>query len=83
MPADWIHQSTSPSEHNKEYGLLWWIIGEPDAPGYRASGRGGQTITVLPESRAVIVYLANVQPDREINDIAIEPLDNVFVAAFR
>jgi CubicO group peptidase (beta-lactamase class C family) len=82
VPADWIHQSTSPSEHNEEYGLLWWIIGEPDGPGYAASGRGEQSIIVLPKSRAVIVYLANVQPDREINETAIEPLDNVFVTAF-
>jgi CubicO group peptidase (beta-lactamase class C family) len=66
VPADWIQQSTSPSEHNEEYGMLWSILGEPDGPGYRASGRGGQGITVLPKSRAVMVYLSTVQPDREI-----------------
>jgi len=82
VPVDWIRQSTSPSEHNEEYGLLWWIIGEPDGPGYAASGRGGQAIIVLPESRAVIVYMASVQPDMEISDTAIEPLNDVLFTAF-
>ena len=63
VPVDWIQQSTSPSEHNEEYGLLWWIIAEPDGPGYAAWGRGGQAIIVLPKSRAVIVSMASVQPD--------------------
>ena len=83
VPSDWIHQSTSPSEYNEEYGLLWWILGEPDGPGYAASGRGWQSIIVLPKSRAVIVYLANVQSDREISETAIEPLNNVLFTAFR
>ena len=37
----------------------------------------------LPKSRAVMVYLSNVQPDREITPADIGLLDNVFVAAFR
>ena len=46
-------------------------------------GRGGQSIIVLPKSRAVIVYLANVQPDSEINETAIKPLRHVLFTAFR
>ena len=82
VPADWIQQSTAPSTLNEEYGLLWWILGEPEGPGYAASGHGGQHIMVLPRSRAVIVYLSDVQPDSEIITKTLEPLDNVFVAAF-
>ena len=70
-------------ELNEEYGLLWWIIGEPDGPGYCASGLGEQSITVLPKSRAVIVYLSNMQPDSEITEAAMKPLDNVLFTAFR
>ena len=80
--ADWIQQSTAPSAHNPEYGLLWWILGEPDGPGYTAAGAGEQHITVLPKSRAVIVYLANVQPGSEITAEDVKPLNDVFVAAF-
>jgi CubicO group peptidase (beta-lactamase class C family) len=88
VPAAWIHQSTSPSTFqtkiggpsDDEYGLLWWVIGEPKQAGYYATGRGGQRIVVLPKSRAVIVYLTDVQPDSEIYDL--EPLDNVFISAF-
>ena len=62
VPADWIQQSTAPSTLNPEYGLFWWIIGEPEGPGYTAAGAGGQRITVLPKSRAVIVYLSDMRP---------------------
>jgi CubicO group peptidase (beta-lactamase class C family) len=82
VPADWIGQSTSPSAHNPDYGLLWWILGEPDGPGYVALGRGGQQITVLTKSRAVIVYLSEVRPDSEITAEDVKPLNDVFVAAF-
>ena len=43
-----------------------------------ALGFGGQLTVVLPKSRAVIVYLTDVQPDSEVD--ALEPLDNVFVS---
>ena len=38
VPADWIQQSTAPSTLNPDYGLLWWILGEPEGPGYIAAG---------------------------------------------
>jgi CubicO group peptidase (beta-lactamase class C family) len=82
VPADWIQQSTSPSTLNHEYGLLWWILGEPHGPGYAALGRGGQHITVLPKSQAVIVYLSKVQMGSEIDINDLEPLATVFDAAF-
>jgi CubicO group peptidase (beta-lactamase class C family) len=82
VPADWIQQSTSPSTLNPDYGLLWWILGEPDGPGYTAAGAGEQHITVLPESRAVIVYLSDMQPNSEITAEDVKPLNDVFVAAF-
>jgi CubicO group peptidase (beta-lactamase class C family) len=82
VPADWIQQSTSPSTLNHEYGLLWWILGEPHGPGYAALGRGGQHITVVPKSQAVIVYLSKVQMGSEIDINDLEPLATVFDAAF-
>jgi len=83
VPADWIQRSTAPSTLNDEYGLLWWLIGEPEGPGYAALGRGGQHIVVLPKSRAVIVYLSDVRSDSEITAEDVKPLNDVFVAAFR
>jgi CubicO group peptidase (beta-lactamase class C family) len=66
VPADWIRHSIAPSALNPDYGLFWWLIGEPEGPGYTAAGAGEQHITVLPESRAVIVYLCETPPDSEI-----------------
>ncbi len=82
VPADWIQQSTSPSTLNPDYGLLWWILGEPEGPGYTAAGAGGQHIMVLPKSRAVIVYLSELQVGSEIDINDLEPLAKVFAAAF-
>ena len=82
VPADWIRESTAPSTINADYGLLWWLIGEPDGPGYGAFGRGGQHIVVLPQSRAVIVSLSDVQPRSEITAEDEKPLNDVLVAAF-
>ena len=66
VPADWIQQSIAPSIHNDEYGLLWWIIEEPEGAGYVASGYGGQRIAVLPQPRVVIVYLSATPPNGQV-----------------
>ena len=86
--ASYSGDSARPAAHRssnllRQHLRLWWLLSEPGGPGYRASGRGGQSITVLPKSRAVIVYMATVRPDREITPADIGLLDNVFVAAFR
>jgi CubicO group peptidase (beta-lactamase class C family) len=83
VPADWIQRSTTPSTRNANYGLFWWILGEPEGPGYSAAGAGEQHITVLPRARAVIVYLTDVRPGSEISDEDVKALHNVFVEAFR
>jgi CubicO group peptidase (beta-lactamase class C family) len=91
VPAAWIQQCTSPAtfetkigDPDDEYGLLWWIIGEPTKAGYYAAGFGGQRIVVLPKSRAVIIYLSDVhpEPDSQIDGRDLEPVDNVFISAF-
>jgi CubicO group peptidase (beta-lactamase class C family) len=82
VPADWIQQSIAPSTLNPDYGLLWWLLGEPEGPGYTAAGAGEQHITVLPKSRAVIVYLCDTPPRNEITAEDVKPLHDVFVTAF-
>ena len=83
VPPNWIKQSTSPSAVNDEYGLLWWILTEPEGAGYGASGHhGGQRILVLPRSRAVIVYVSDVQLDSQMDDTDLDPLDDVLVSPF-
>ncbi|HJY46705.1 MAG TPA: serine hydrolase [Propionibacteriaceae bacterium] len=90
VSSAWIQQCTSPATYetkiggpsDDEYGLLWWIIGKPKPAGYYALGFGGQLTVVLPKSRAVIVYLTDVQPGSEIDGKDLEPLDNVLISAF-
>jgi CubicO group peptidase (beta-lactamase class C family) len=82
VPADWLRQATAPSPLNPDYGLLWWLLGEPEGPGYMAAGAGGQQIVVLPSSRAVIVYLSEMRRDSEIAPEDLEPLNAVLAAAF-
>lgn len=68
VPASWIQQSTqshvdtglpSPFAH---YGYLWWTIDDNDGsalPGgsYSAIGLGGQTLSVVPAHKMVIVAM--------------------------
>ena len=80
LTVDIQNQNRGPSDD--EYGLLWWIIEKPKQAGYYALGRGGQLIVVLPKSRAVIVYMSDVQPDSQIDGRDLKPLDNVLISAF-
>jgi len=71
LAHDWIRYSTSPTPQspNGRYGAHWWLKLNPDiggdsdaarsiAPGtYFAVGHEGQTLTVMPSRRAVIVRL--------------------------
>ena len=92
VPAAWIHQCTSPttfqskvgSPSDDDYGLLWWVIGEPKQTGYYALGFGGQVIIVLPKAGAVIVYMTDVQPEpnKQIEGRGLEALNKVFISAF-
>ena len=34
LPAGWVGQMMTPSRLNPEYGLLWWLNGDPSAPHY-------------------------------------------------
>lgn len=79
-----VHLLLGGGPSDEEYGLLWWIIEKPKQVGYYALGFGGQLIVVLPKSRAVIVYMSDVQPepDSQIDGRDLEPLDNVFISAF-
>ena len=60
---------------------FWWIIGEPDGPRLRRPRPRRQHITVLPRSRAVIVYLSEVQVGSEIDINDLGPLHKVVVGA--
>lgn len=54
LSEDYILQALTPLKDNPNYGFLWWIWGEQ----YGCRGYGGQSITVVPNERAVIVTQA-------------------------
>jgi CubicO group peptidase (beta-lactamase class C family) len=58
VPADWIAESTRAqvkAGQNYDYGYQWWIRPVAGCPSYRAWGRNGQFIVVIPELDLVIV----------------------------
>ena len=83
VAAEWVHLSTAASTPNTGYGLFWWRSPNPDLVLYSASGSGGQRIYVLPDSRAVIVYLSDVRTSLQTRDMDVGPLDRVIDEAFR
>lgn len=54
LSGSYCRQATTPSKCNPGYGFLWWV-GED---WYGCRGYGGQSITVLPRKRAVIITQA-------------------------
>lgn len=54
ISENYIHQAVSPLKCNPNYGFLWWVWGER----YGCRGYGGQSITVIPDEKAVIVTQA-------------------------
>ena len=73
LPEGWVDfaRTPGPAGNMKGYGAGWWIgLGRPpigedaDADGpvpsiFRASGRGGQAIVIVPEKDLVLVHLGN------------------------
>jgi CubicO group peptidase (beta-lactamase class C family) len=59
VPAEWVAAATRPqknSSNTRDYGFGWWIPKSDPMIAYEASGRGGQSISVLPDKNTVIVF---------------------------
>ena len=69
VPEHWVKEST---KKHKEvygalgYGYLWWTQNVDGSHSYKAWGRGGQFIVVVPDLDLVIVITSDIDPpDRE------------------
>jgi CubicO group peptidase (beta-lactamase class C family) len=54
LPAGWIADATAPHVKEPAYGYFWWLL----TGGYEAEGIFGQTVSVFPAERLVIVQNA-------------------------
>lgn len=72
IPKSWVEESTrvhSQSEH-AGYGYLWWVLEKGSFPkfsemsAYLASGVGGQSILVCPDSDMVVVHRGDTDHNR-------------------
>lgn len=60
--ADWVAQSTRPSQDlNPGYGLLWWLIDDPG--GYKAFGHLETNLYVFPEMNLVVARMQRFPSD--------------------
>ena len=90
VSESWVTESTSnqltaeQGGNGDQYGYFWWLINEPESPGYLAAGAWYQRIFVIPSRRLVIVvtadrsdYAESVLPadfDPVLAETVIEPL---------
>jgi CubicO group peptidase (beta-lactamase class C family) len=51
VPAGWTEDATARHVADPPYGYFWWIV----PGGYEAEGIFGQTLSVFPEERLVVV----------------------------
>ena len=73
VPEDWVEASSSIQIETgdywgDDYGYGWWILSGDEAPGYAASGRGGQRIGVFPTLGIVAVTTGGGIEPREVLD---------------
>ena len=67
LPEGWVAASTTPRaldglpSGGLDYGLGWWLTSYGGHEAWFAAGHGGQTITVVPGLRLVVVIAANPQ----------------------
>jgi CubicO group peptidase (beta-lactamase class C family) len=54
VSKEYLKESVTPSSLNKEYGYMWWVGDN----WYGCRGYGGQSITIVPEKKAVVVTQA-------------------------
>lgn len=66
VSESWVRESTTnqltaeqSSGGGDQYGYFWWLIDEPETPGYLAAGSWYQRIFVIPSRRLVIVVTAD------------------------
>jgi CubicO group peptidase (beta-lactamase class C family) len=62
LPADWVQAMLTPSEHNSQYGLMWWLNAGPDvrypsatADSVFALGAGASVVWLSRELDLVVV----------------------------
>lgn len=78
VPADWVAQSTRPTEGapagENGYGMQWWTFANG---AYAAQGLQGQYVYVDPRSRTIVVKLSHFPP----GDTAASGETEAFLAA--
>jgi CubicO group peptidase (beta-lactamase class C family) len=59
VSSGWVEESTRKQAPDADYGYQWWPAAvDADPWHYSALGRGGQSITVIPSLRSVVVFTA-------------------------
>jgi CubicO group peptidase (beta-lactamase class C family) len=51
LPAGWVADATAPHVKTPPYGYFWWLV----PGGYEAEGIFGQTVSIFPKDRLVVV----------------------------
>jgi CubicO group peptidase (beta-lactamase class C family) len=60
ISKQWVKESTSPQQNNKDYGYLWWIIERSGVNMFAALGSGGNAICCIPEKDLIVVITAPI-----------------------
>ena len=60
LPSQWVMESTSPQQNNKDYGYLWWLREHSGIKMFAALGSGGNAICCIPKKDLIVVITAPV-----------------------
>jgi CubicO group peptidase (beta-lactamase class C family) len=79
LPAGWIKDATAAHVRDPPYGYFWWVI----PGGFEGEGIFGQTVSVLPKDRLVVV-INSAWPGAwvdEIDQVRFKYLEAIRIAA--
>jgi CubicO group peptidase (beta-lactamase class C family) len=71
IPADYVaastrpHSTPPPDAPAESYGYQWWVTSQAGHPSFRAVGKGGQLIQVVPDLDLVVVVTSDATQHRE------------------
>jgi CubicO group peptidase (beta-lactamase class C family) len=72
VSKEYLLDAITPSSLNKNYGYLWWVGDH----WYGCRGYGGQSITVVPEKKAIVVTQATpTSRGMDYSDVVFEMID--------
>jgi CubicO group peptidase (beta-lactamase class C family) len=74
VSTDWVRQTTTPSDLEPQYGLMWWLYTWNGHQVYAARGSEGHLVVVVPDQKSVTAISSANHQEYAMNEEDLFPL---------